>query len=201
MAPRSPSSRPHYLIVGLGNPGPAYARTRHNVGARLVERLAAEASARLERKRGQARVAEAEIEGRPVVLAVPTTYMNESGRPVARLVRKQGISPSQLLVVQDELDLPPGRVRLKAGGGTAGHKGLESIKAALRSGDFLRLRIGVGKPPSKEEGAEHVLSPVRPEEVPGTVPVLVLERMGWWSMVTIRRSVPWGLCTSRPSAS
>jgi PTH1 family peptidyl-tRNA hydrolase len=79
-------------------------------------------------------------------------------------VRKQGISPSQLLVVQDELDLPPGRVRLKAGGGTAGHKGLESIKAALRSGDFLRLRIGVGKPPSKEEGAEHVLSPVRPEE-------------------------------------
>ena len=157
-------SRPSYVIVGLGNPGPAYARTRHNVGARLVERLAADAGTELKRTRGQSRVAEAEIEGTPVVLAVPTTYMNESGRPIARLVRKQGISPDRLVVVQDELDLLPGQVRLKAGGGTAGHNGLESIQAALRSRDFLRLRIGVGKPPSKEEGADHVLSKMRPEE-------------------------------------
>ncbi|MGH2760167.1 MAG: aminoacyl-tRNA hydrolase [Actinomycetota bacterium] len=156
--------RPRYVIVGLGNPGPAYARTRHNVGAELVERLAAEARIDLKRQRGQARVAEAELEGVPVVLAIPTTYMNESGRPIARLVRKQGIRPDQLLIVQDELDLPPGRVRLKAGGGTAGHNGLESIAAVLRSRDFLRLRIGVGKPPSKQEGADHVLSKLRPED-------------------------------------
>lgn len=151
-------SRPSYVIVGLGNPGPAYARTRHNVGAELVDRFASELGADLKRTRGQARVVDAELEGHPVVLAIPTTYMNDSGRAVARLVRKQGIKPDHLVVVQDELDLPPGRVRFKSGGGTAGHNGLESIAASLRSRDFLRLRIGVGKPPSKEEGADHVLS-------------------------------------------
>ncbi len=156
--------RPRFVIVGLGNPGPAYARTRHNVGAELVERLAKEAGADLKRQRGQSRVTETEIDGVPVVLAIPTTYMNESGRPIARLVRKQGVRPEQLVIVQDELDLPPGRVRLKAGGGTAGHNGLESIASALRSRDFLRMRIGVGKPPSKEEGADHVLSKMRPED-------------------------------------
>jgi PTH1 family peptidyl-tRNA hydrolase len=128
-----------------------------------VEKLAAEAGADLRRTRGQARVADAEIEGQAVVLAIPTTYMNESGRAIARLVRKQGIKPDRLVVVHDELDFPPGRVRLKAGGGTAGHNGLESIQASLRSKDFLRLRIGVGKPPSKEEGADHVLSRLPPD--------------------------------------
>lgn len=156
--------RPSLVIVGLGNPGPAYARTRHNVGAELVERLASELGADLKRTRGQARVVEAELEGQPVVLAIPATYMNESGRPIARLVRKQGIEPSQLVIVQDELDLPPGRVRLKVGGGTAGHNGLESIAAALRSRDFLRLRIGVGKPPSPAQGADHVLSRLPPSD-------------------------------------
>jgi PTH1 family peptidyl-tRNA hydrolase len=157
-------SRPSYLIVGLGNPGPAYAKTRHNAGANLVEKLAAQIRADLKRTRGQARVAEGELEGVSVVLAIPTTYVNESGRPVARLVRKQGIRPEQLIVVHDELDLSPGVVRLKVGGGTAGHNGLESIAAALRSRDFLRLRIGVGKPPSKEEGADHVLSKLPPND-------------------------------------
>lgn len=157
-------SRPGYVIVGLGNPGPAYARTRHNVGAELVEGLGRSCGADLKRTRGQARVAEVELEGHAVVLAIPTTYMNDSGRPIARLVRKQGVAPDRLVVVQDELDLPPGRVRLKAGGGTAGHNGLESIAASLRSRDFLRLRIGVGKPPSKAEGADHVLSKMPPED-------------------------------------
>lgn len=157
-------SRPSYVIVGLGNPGPAYARTRHNVGAELVDRLAAALGADLKRTRGQSRVVETELEDHPVVLAIPTTYMNDSGRAVARLVRKQGLKPDHLVVVQDELDLPPGRVRFKAGGGTAGHNGLESIAASLRSRDFLRLRIGVGKPPSKEEGADHVLSKMTPED-------------------------------------
>ncbi len=158
------SQRPSYLVVGLGNPGPAYRKTRHNVGAEVVERLAGELGADLKRTRGQSRVAEAEIDGASVVLAIPTTYMNESGRPIARLVRKQGVKPDQLVIVQDELDLPPGRVRLKVGGGTAGHNGLESIQAALRSKDFLRMRIGVGKPPSREEGADHVLSKMTPND-------------------------------------
>jgi len=157
-------SRPRYVIVGLGNPGPAYAKTRHNAGANLVEQLAGQIGVDLKRTRAQARVGEGDLEGSNVVLAVPTTYVNDSGRPVARLVRKQSIKPGQLVVVQDELDLPPGVVRLKVGGGTAGHNGLRSIEASLRSRDFLRLRIGVGKPPSKEEGADHVLSKLAPRD-------------------------------------
>lgn len=157
-------SRPAYLIVGIGNPGPAYRRTKHNVGAEIVERLADELHVELKRTRAQARVADARLEDVPIVLAVPTTYVNESGRPVARLVRKQNVPVDRLVVVQDELDLAPGVVRLKAGGGTAGHNGLRSIEAALRSRDFLRIRVGVGKPPSKEEGADHVLSKFTPHE-------------------------------------
>jgi PTH1 family peptidyl-tRNA hydrolase len=157
-------SRPSYLVVGIGNPGPAYAKTRHNAGANLVEKLASQIGADLKRTRGQARLGEGTLDETPIVLAIPTTYVNESGRPVARLVRKQGIEPKQLVVVHDELDLPPGVVRLKVGGGTAGHNGLESISAALRSRDFLRIRIGVGKPPSKEEGADHVLSKLPPDD-------------------------------------
>jgi peptidyl-tRNA hydrolase, PTH1 family len=154
-------SKPSFVIVGLGNPGPAYSRTRHNVGADLVERLA---GGDLKRNRGQMRVLETEIENEPVVLAIPTTYMNDSGRPIARLVKKEGVPANKLLIVQDELDFPPGKVRFKDGGGTAGHNGLRSIEAALRSRDFLRLRIGVGKPPSKQEGADHVLSKMTPDD-------------------------------------
>lgn len=162
---RRPSgTRPSYVIVGLGNPGPAYARTRHNAGSELVTRLASEIGAELRRTRYQTREAEADIDGVPVLLAVPTTYVNTSGRPVARIARKQSVPPDRLVVVHDELDLPPGVARLKAGGGTAGHNGLRSIEASLRSRDFLRLRIGVGKPPSAEEGADHVLSRLEPEE-------------------------------------
>lgn len=157
-------SKPAFVIVGIGNPGPSYARTKHNVGSELVERLARDARVELKRTRNQARVGEGDIEGVPVVLAVPTTYMNDSGRPVARLVRKQGVPIDHVVIVQDELDLPPGVVRLKVGGGTAGHNGLRSIEAALRSRDFLRIRIGVGKPPSKFEGADHVLSSFTPDE-------------------------------------
>lgn len=161
---RRRSAHAPLIIVGLGNPGPAYTRTKHNLGAALVERLADGLGLSMKRERGQMRVAEGSLQGRDVVLAVPTTFMNVSGPPVGRLVRKRGAGPEDLLVVHDELDLPPGRVRLKAGGGTAGHNGLRSIEASLRSRDFLRMRIGVGKPPSKEEGADHVLSRLTPEE-------------------------------------
>jgi PTH1 family peptidyl-tRNA hydrolase len=163
---RGPSrgSKPGWIIVGIGNPGQSYARTKHNVGSELVERLASDIGVDLKRTRGQARVGDGTLEGEPIVLAIPTTYMNESGRPVARLLKKQGVRAQRLLVVQDELDLAPGVVRLKVGGGTAGHNGLRSIEAALRSRDFLRIRLGVGKPPSKEEGADHVLSKFTPDE-------------------------------------
>jgi PTH1 family peptidyl-tRNA hydrolase len=157
-------SRPSFVIVGLGNPGPGYARTKHNVGSELVERLADDEHIELKRTRNQIRVGEGSLGDAGVVLAVPTTYMNDSGRPIARLVRKQSIRPDHLVIVQDELDLAPGVARLKVGGGTAGHNGLRSIEAALRSRDFLRVRIGVGKPPSKFEGADHVLSKFTPDE-------------------------------------
>jgi PTH1 family peptidyl-tRNA hydrolase len=157
-------ARPGWLIVGIGNPGPSYARTKHNVGSELVERLADEIGVELKRNRHQMRTGDGMLDGVPVVLGVPTTFMNDSGRPVARLVRKVGSKPDRLIVVQDELDIAPGVVKLKVGGGTAGHNGLRSIEAALRSRDFLRIRIGVGKPPSKEEGADHVLSRFTPAE-------------------------------------
>jgi len=152
------------LVVGLGNPGSSYARTRHNIGAVLVERLAERLGANLARARGQARSADVRLGDASVVLAVPTTYMNLSGGPVSRLARKAGVRPDRLLIVHDELDLPFGRVRLKAGGGTAGHNGLRSVEASLRSRGFLRLRIGIGRPPPGLDPAEFVLKPFMPEE-------------------------------------
>lgn len=151
------------VIVGLGNPGPAYARTRHNVGAMLVEELASRLGVQLKR-RGQIRVADAVFEGRSVVLGIPTTFMNVSGPPVAKLARKQGVRGEALVVCYDELDLPLGRVRLKDGGGTAGHRGLESICASLRSRDFLRLRVGIGRPEVGVDPRDHVLDRFSPEE-------------------------------------
>jgi PTH1 family peptidyl-tRNA hydrolase len=147
------------LVVGLGNPGKEYDRTRHNVGAEVVARLAAARGASLKPGKERALVAEVRIGEARVALAFPTTYMNESGDAVQRLVRRYGIDDwSKLVVVHDELDLPPGTVRVKAGGGLAGNNGLRSISQHLKTNDYLRVRIGIGKPPSKERGADHVLS-------------------------------------------
>jgi PTH1 family peptidyl-tRNA hydrolase len=147
------------LIVGLGNPGKEYARTRHNVGADTVDELARRAGASLRAGRDHALVADATVAGRRVVLAFPTTYMNESGRAVTALMRRHGLKdPTALIVVHDELDLPPATVRVKAGGGLAGNNGLRSITQHLHTQDYLRVRIGIGKPRSKEHGANHVLS-------------------------------------------
>lgn len=152
------------LVVGLGNPGPGYARTRHNAGAVLLDRLAADLGASLRRSRGGMRTAAATLEGIDVILGVPTTQMNVSGPPVGKLVRKAGVRPEELVVCHDELDLPLGRVRLKSGGGTAGHNGLESVAASLRSRDFLRLRLGIGRPPPGDDPVRHVLGKFTPEE-------------------------------------
>jgi PTH1 family peptidyl-tRNA hydrolase len=148
------------LAVGLGNPGSRYSKTRHNVGADVVAMLAERRGEHLRQGKELALVAEVRLEGKRLALAFPQTFMNESGRSVARLVRRYNVSDlAKLVVVHDELDLPLGTVRVKAGGGLAGHNGLRSIKAWLRSDEFSRVRIGIGKPPGgKDGGADHVLS-------------------------------------------
>ncbi|MSY19282.1 MAG: aminoacyl-tRNA hydrolase [Actinobacteria bacterium] len=147
------------MIVGLGNPGKEYARTRHNVGEEVVALLAKRCSATLKAGRDKAMVAEVTIEGKRCVLAFPLTFMNLSGQSVGALARRYGIDdPAQLIVAHDELDLPPAQVRVKVGGGLAGNNGLRSITQHLKTQDYLRVRIGIGKPPSKEQGANHVLS-------------------------------------------
>jgi peptidyl-tRNA hydrolase, PTH1 family len=145
--------------VGLGNPGTEFAGSLHNAGSDTVELLAARHGASLRAEKGVAARADVVTLGeRRVALAVPTTYMNESGTAVRALTRRFGITdPATIVVVHDELDLPPGTVRLKAGGGLAGHNGLRSVESHLHSADFLRVRIGIGKPPSAAQGATHVL--------------------------------------------
>jgi PTH1 family peptidyl-tRNA hydrolase len=147
--------------VGLGNPGREYAGTRHNVGADVIAKLAARHGQRLRpAKRERSLVAEATVGRKRLALAFPQTYMNDSGMAVGPLVRRFGIAElADLVIVHDELDLPVGQVRVKAGGGLAGHNGLRSIKAHLHSDDFTRVRIGIGKPPGKSQGVDHVLRP------------------------------------------
>jgi len=145
------------LVVGLGNPGDEYARTRHNVGAEVVEILAKRHGATLKKGRERARVDQVRIGSSLVALAIPLTFMNESGMAVAPLARRYGVEPEQIVIVQDELDLPVGALKVKNGGGLAGHNGLRSITSHLHSDGFMRVRIGVGKPVSKEHGADHVL--------------------------------------------
>ena len=145
-------------MVGLGNPGSEYERTRHNVGAEVVSVLARRHGGRLRKSKERALVDEVRADGRRMALAFPQTYMNDSGMAVGPLVRRFGIDDlERLVVVHDELDLPVGRLRVKVGGGLAGHNGLRSIKAHLRSDGFCRVRIGIGKPPGRQEGVDHVL--------------------------------------------
>jgi PTH1 family peptidyl-tRNA hydrolase len=146
------------LVVGLGNPGPEYAATRHNVGFHVVELLAARAGGgRFSRHRTNADVLEGRLAGRRVVLAKPRTYMNLSGGPVAGLARYFSIPLSEVVVVHDDLDLGFGVVRLKRGGGEGGHNGLRSISTSLGSKDYLRVRFGIGRPPGRQDPADFVL--------------------------------------------
>ena len=136
------------LIVGLGNPGKEYARSRHNVGEEVVNELARRTGVTLKSGRDRALVAEAKFGAKRVVLAFPTTFMNDSGLAVGGLVRRYAIDgPGSIIVVHDELDLPFGELRLKTGGGDAGHRGLRSITAHLGGPGYLRLRVGIGRPP------------------------------------------------------
>ncbi len=149
------------IIIGLGNPGKEYAGTRHNVGEETVALLAKRHGTALKAGRDKALVAEATVAGKRVVLAFPTTYMNESGQAVGALMRRHRIvDPTRLIIVHDELDLPVGGLKVKEGGGLAGNNGLRSITQHLHTQDYLRVRIGIGKPSSKERGVDHVLSRV-----------------------------------------
>jgi peptidyl-tRNA hydrolase, PTH1 family len=148
------------LLVGLGNPGREYADTRHNAGFWLAERLADQHGASLSvESRFHGRVATIRISGHPLMLLLPQTYMNHSGRAVGALARFHRLAPEDILVVHDELDLPPGGVRLKQGGGHAGHNGLRDIHANLGSPDYWRLRLGIGHPGDRARVADYVLHP------------------------------------------
>ena len=152
------------LIVGLGNPGKKYARTRHNVGTDAIELLAQRLHVSLKVGRDRAQVVETRIGDEAVVLAIPTTWMNESGEAVGPIARRYKIPAANIIIIHDELDLEPGAVKLKMGGGLAGHNGLKSVSQHLGTNDYARVRIGVGKPTSKEQGADHVLSSIPPAE-------------------------------------
>ena len=146
------------LVVGLGNPGPNYAKNRHNVGFMVAEILADRIGEKFTvHKKSGAEVATGRLAGRSVVLAKPRVYMNESGRQVGPLARFYSVPPADIVVIHDELDLDFGRIRLKSGGGEGGHNGLRSVAAALGTKDFRRVRIGVGRPPGRRDPAAFVL--------------------------------------------
>ena len=149
-----------FLVVGLGNPGPSYAANRHNVGAMVLDELAARAGVKLspgKGKRARTLIGEGRLAGRRVVLARPTTYMNESGGPVRGLLDYHSIPATDLVVVHDELDIPFASVRLKRGGGEGGHNGLRSVSRATGTRDYLRVRVGIGRPPGRQDPADFVL--------------------------------------------
>jgi PTH1 family peptidyl-tRNA hydrolase len=145
------------LIVGLGNPGPRYAGTRHNAGFLVVELLAERMGGRFKAHRGRCDVVEGRLAGVPVVLAKPKSYMNESGGPVVSISRFFKVPIDRIVVVHDDLDLPFGELRLKRGGGDGGHNGLRSTTSALGNREYARVRIGIGRPPGQQDPADFVL--------------------------------------------
>ena len=160
------------VVVGLGNPGPQYAKTRHNLGFMVADLLAARIGAPFKvHKRSGAEVVTGRLGGRPVVLAKPRTFMNESGRHVGPLAKFYSVNPADVIVIHDELDIEFPRVRLKLGGGEGGHNGLRSIANALGTKEFQRVRIGIGRPPGRKDPAAFVLENFSATERP-EVPTL-----------------------------
>jgi PTH1 family peptidyl-tRNA hydrolase len=155
------------LIVGLGNPGLKYSKNRHNIGFACLRHFAHKYGIHLDKEQSLARSGSGKIEGGNIILARPQTYMNLSGQSVSRLVNKLKLSLDDLIVIHDDLDLPLGRIRIRRGGGSGGHKGMESVIGELDSQDFIRIRIGIGRPSenaSEDENIGFVLSDFTPEE-------------------------------------
>ena len=141
------------LIVGLGNPGIFYSRSRHNIGFRCVNRFARDNGIRFDKKQGKARIGSGEIAGEKVILARPQTFMNNSGEAVSRLIQRYKIDLSDLIVIHDDMDLPTGKIRIRQGRGSGGHKGIESIIDHLGEGNFNRVRIGIDRPEIPEDSS------------------------------------------------
>ena len=152
------------VIVGLGNPGGSYARSRHNVGFRVLDRLAERHRLHFSRREYKSQVAQGRIDDERVMLMKPQTYMNLSGEAVQRARRGLGLEPSQFLVVYDDLDLSVGRLRVVRSGGAGGHHGVESIIEALGSKEFGRIRVGIGRPGSREANVDYLLDSLTPED-------------------------------------
>lgn len=149
------------IVVGLGNPGPEYENTRHNAGFMVVDLLAENLRVSYWKDEAGAKVGIVRFGEDELVLAKPQTYMNLSGKSVARLAQAYDASPADIIVVHDDLDLPEETVRVKRGGGHGGHNGLRSLTDSLGTGDFLRVRIGIGRPPGRQDAADYVLEPMR----------------------------------------
>jgi PTH1 family peptidyl-tRNA hydrolase len=147
------------LIVGLGNPGRKYEKTRHNVGFRVVEALASEQGITFSEKKETYFLGRLSINHEPLWVAMPRTFMNQSGIAVKQLLDKTGVDPSQMIVVHDDIDLALGRIQIKTKGGHGGHKGILSILSTLKTDHFYRLRVGVGRPPQGLDPADYVLQP------------------------------------------
>ena len=155
------------LVVGLGNPGPQYETTRHNIGFMTADILADRLGSGFKvHKKSGAEVVTGRLGNRSIVLAKPRTYMNESGRHVGPLAKFYSVAPADVIILHDELDIDFGRIRLKFGGGVAGHNGLRSVGSALGSNDFARVRIGIGRPPGRMSGASYVLENFSKSERP-----------------------------------
>lgn len=150
-----------WLIVGLGNPGPRYETTRHNIGQMVLDELADRRGERFREHKAGARVIETWLRpgGDKLVLAKPNSYMNTSGTPVAALARFYSVDPAHVVVIHDELDIPYDSIRLKVGGGHGGHNGVRDVARALGTADFPRVRAGIGRPPGRQDPADWVLSP------------------------------------------
>lgn len=161
---RSPKIYPTHLVVGLGNPGPEYRGTRHNVGFEVVEQLSADHKIDLKDRQHQAQIGLGDLRGVPVALAKPLTYMNLSGRAVAAIARHHNIPAQNILVIADDLDLPTGHVRMRRDGSAGGHNGHKSIIASLRTMAYPRIKIGIGK--GADQTVDHVLSRFEPDEKP-----------------------------------
>ncbi|KJL36289.1 aminoacyl-tRNA hydrolase [Microbacterium azadirachtae] len=163
-----------WLVVGLGNPGPKYATTRHNVGQMVVDELAARRGETFREHKSGARVVETWVRpgGDKLVLAKPNSFMNVSGAPVGALARFYSVDPDRIVLVHDELDIPFDTIKLKVGGGHGGHNGIRDVARVLTTPDFPRVRVGIGRPPGRQDPADWVLAPFGAAERPN-LPILI----------------------------